>query len=183
MVDPMRPSGNSLTSSSVRLRCRSREYSGIGSWGGRRPRLADYVRGPEGHLGRPGRRWPRASVDCPLIAPTPDYAKLVEAYAGAGERVTKPAELQAAIERAGDARLRMVGAARRVRRAVSDAPVARDRRHRVGCAADHATHAHGSRRPDEARVRPPRGQEAQDRHVIDLAPLLRPRSVAVLGAS
>jgi len=35
-----------------------------------------------------------------VIAPTPDYAKLVEAYGGAGERVTKPAQLDAAIERA-----------------------------------------------------------------------------------
>src|SRR5215475_4217592 len=35
-----------------------------------------------------------------VISPTPDYAKLVEAYGGAGERVTKPAELTGAIERA-----------------------------------------------------------------------------------
>lgn len=35
-----------------------------------------------------------------VITPTPDYAKLVEAYGGRGERVTAPAELDAAIERA-----------------------------------------------------------------------------------
>src|SRR5262249_38319977 len=35
-----------------------------------------------------------------VINPTPDYAKLVEAYGGAGERVTKPGELAGAIERA-----------------------------------------------------------------------------------
>jgi acetolactate synthase I/II/III large subunit len=35
-----------------------------------------------------------------VITPTPDYAKLVEAYGGAGERVTRPADLDAAIQRA-----------------------------------------------------------------------------------
>ena len=35
-----------------------------------------------------------------VITPTPDYAKLVEAYGGAGERVTRPAELDPAIQRA-----------------------------------------------------------------------------------
>jgi len=35
-----------------------------------------------------------------VIDPTPDYAKLVEAYGGAGERVTAPAELDPAIRRA-----------------------------------------------------------------------------------
>jgi acetolactate synthase-1/2/3 large subunit len=35
-----------------------------------------------------------------VIAPTPDYAKLVEAYGGTGERVSEPAALDAAIARA-----------------------------------------------------------------------------------
>lgn len=35
-----------------------------------------------------------------VIAPTPDYAKLVEAYGGSGERVTEPGALDAAVERA-----------------------------------------------------------------------------------
>lgn len=35
-----------------------------------------------------------------MITPTPDYAKLVEAYGGIGERVTEPAALDAAIARA-----------------------------------------------------------------------------------
>jgi acetolactate synthase-1/2/3 large subunit len=35
-----------------------------------------------------------------VIAPTPDYARLVEAYGGAGERVARPAELGPAIDRA-----------------------------------------------------------------------------------
>lgn len=114
----MRPSGNSPASSSVRLRCRSREYSGIGSWGGRRLSLADYVgdRRAIWEAWKATAACPGAHVDCPLIAPTPDYAKLVEAYGGAGERVTKPAELQAAIERAlatlasgGSARLDVFG--------------------------------------------------------------------------
>jgi thiamine pyrophosphate-dependent acetolactate synthase large subunit-like protein len=35
-----------------------------------------------------------------VISPTPEYAKLAEAYGGAGERVTKPAELDSAIQRA-----------------------------------------------------------------------------------
>jgi acetolactate synthase-1/2/3 large subunit len=35
-----------------------------------------------------------------VISPTPDYAKLVEAYGGAGERVTRHVELDAAIKRA-----------------------------------------------------------------------------------
>jgi acetolactate synthase I/II/III large subunit len=35
-----------------------------------------------------------------VITPTPDYAKLVEAYGGAGERVTRPAEIDSAIQRA-----------------------------------------------------------------------------------
>ena len=34
------------------------------------------------------------------IAPTPDYAKLVEAFGGDGERVTQAAALEGAIERA-----------------------------------------------------------------------------------
>jgi acetolactate synthase I/II/III large subunit len=33
-----------------------------------------------------------------VITPTPDYAKLVEAYGGAGERMTTPAELDPAIQ-------------------------------------------------------------------------------------
>ena len=113
----MLPSGNSPASSSFRLRCRSREYSGIGSWGGRGLSLADYAgrraisEAWEATAARPG-----ALVDCPLIAQTLDYAKLVEAYGGAAERVTKPAEVQAAIERAlatlasgGSARLDVFG--------------------------------------------------------------------------
>jgi acetolactate synthase I/II/III large subunit len=35
-----------------------------------------------------------------VITPTPDYAKLVEAYGGAGARVTRPADLDSAIQRA-----------------------------------------------------------------------------------
>jgi len=35
-----------------------------------------------------------------VIAPTPDYAKLAEAYGGTGERVEKTADLESAIERA-----------------------------------------------------------------------------------
>jgi len=35
-----------------------------------------------------------------VIAPTPDYAKLVEAYGGSGERVTRAEDLPAALERA-----------------------------------------------------------------------------------
>src|SRR5262249_15245373 len=34
-----------------------------------------------------------------VITPTPDYVKLAEAYGGTGERVEKPADLEAAIER------------------------------------------------------------------------------------
>jgi acetolactate synthase-1/2/3 large subunit len=34
-----------------------------------------------------------------VIAPTPDYAKLAEAYGGTGERVVKTADLESAIER------------------------------------------------------------------------------------
>src|SRR5262245_3951088 len=73
-----------------------------GSESGRCLSVADYVRDRRAIW----KAWeataacPGADVDYPLIAPTPDYAKLVEAYGGAGERVTKPAELQAAIERA-----------------------------------------------------------------------------------
>ena len=35
-----------------------------------------------------------------MIAPTPDYAKLAEAYGGVGERVEKSADLDSAIDRA-----------------------------------------------------------------------------------
>ena len=35
-----------------------------------------------------------------VISPTPDYAKLSEAYGGTGERVQKAADVPAAIERA-----------------------------------------------------------------------------------
>ena len=35
-----------------------------------------------------------------VITPTPDYAKLVEAYGGAGERVTTAVDLDSAIQRA-----------------------------------------------------------------------------------
>jgi len=35
-----------------------------------------------------------------VITPTPDYAKLAEAYGGVGERVEKPADLAPAIDRA-----------------------------------------------------------------------------------
>ncbi len=35
-----------------------------------------------------------------MISPTPDDAKLIEAHDGAGERVSRPAELDSAIQRA-----------------------------------------------------------------------------------
>ena len=35
-----------------------------------------------------------------VITPTPDYAKLAEAYGGVGERVEKTADLEPPIERA-----------------------------------------------------------------------------------
>jgi acetolactate synthase I/II/III large subunit len=42
----------------------------------------------------------RARLFGSVIEPTPDYSKLVEAYGGVGERVTRVAELDAAIDRA-----------------------------------------------------------------------------------
>ncbi len=49
---------------------------------------------PDGHASR-ANRMPLATLD-----PSPDYEKLVEASGGYGERVTDPAELPAALQRA-----------------------------------------------------------------------------------